>query len=411
MSSLNMSQAQNQSQSLSPLPLTQSYAGITVRSNSPKRKQAIILDSIEGLTIDDYVDGLEELINVNEIRFLSKIANSRVCVYLTGLSTVENIENKSITVKNHTLIIRPYISRNKRVVISNVSPTIPHEDIIRALNVRGITPVSTMTYIRAGTVKPGRSHIMSFRRQIFIKEEDESLLPGTIQMIDDDIPSWIYLSTDSTNCFLCKQSGHIAKLCPKNPSSNNDTPISQTSGSQPSSQIRLTSPPTQTTPSSTGPTLKRPHPPSTNSEKSESEETHDTDKKLPEETSAEANSTFKKPIKSKKVKKITDSSETEEEDIQQLSQLESALQPAKHVIDDPSNHCALNYESFKKFLDETKGKPNSIEIAKEFTDNIDALINMLNLVYNHIDDKTLKTRITKLKKKLLKIAQSESESN
>lgn len=55
---------------------------------------------------------------------------------------------------------------------------------------------------------------MSFRRQFYIKEEDEQLLPETLQITDDNTTYWTYLSTDSASCFVCKQSGHISKSCP-----------------------------------------------------------------------------------------------------------------------------------------------------------------------------------------------------
>ena len=32
---------------------------------SPTKEQAIVLDSIEGISIDDYIDGLEKLIDTN----------------------------------------------------------------------------------------------------------------------------------------------------------------------------------------------------------------------------------------------------------------------------------------------------------------------------------------------------------
>lgn len=412
MASDNRSQAQIQTQSFSQ-SLTQTYAGITIGSRIPRRQQAIVLDSIEGLTIDDYIDGLEELIDGNEIRFLSKIANNRVCVYLASPTIVEQLDNKKIQVKNHSLTIRPYISKNKRVVISNVSPTIPHEDIIQALKIRGITPVSTMSYIRAGTVKPGRSHIMSFRRQIFIKEEDVVHLPVSMQIIDEDIPSWIYFSTDTTNCFLCKQSGHTAKICPKNITNIIPTHDSQTLEPK---TVNITQPndlPTQPTRNTSTSTFKRPPPPSTISDKSANEEI---DNHAMEEDKTPMNTDATKPSGSrpqnvKKPKLQHDSSETDDEDKEQQVQLEVALLPIKPVIEDPMNCCVLDYDNFKTYLEKTRGNPNSNEIAQKFTNDKIGLVNMITLVYKHLDDRTLKSRLTKLKKKLLACAQLQFDSD
>ena len=56
----------------------------------------------------------------------------------------------------------------------------------------------------------------TFRRQFFIKEEDEKLLPELIQITYENILYllWTYLSTNSAAYFVCKQSGHISKVCP-----------------------------------------------------------------------------------------------------------------------------------------------------------------------------------------------------
>lgn len=179
----------------------------------PKRDQAIVIDSIEGCTIDDYLDGIELLVGINNIKFISKISGGRVCVYLVNKAMVEELSNKKVQVKSHILSIRPLLEKNRRVVISNASPSIPNEVIILALQKKGIQIVSQMHYIRASTSKPERSHIYSFRRQVYIKEEDEHLLPENLLVNCDNTPHWIYLSTESTHCFVCKQKGHIAKVC------------------------------------------------------------------------------------------------------------------------------------------------------------------------------------------------------
>lgn len=85
----------------------QTYPNAIAKTTAPTREQAIVLDSIEGFTIDDYVDGLEKVIDLNHIRFISKISGLRVCIYLSNTQLVEGLANKQITVKNTALKIRP----------------------------------------------------------------------------------------------------------------------------------------------------------------------------------------------------------------------------------------------------------------------------------------------------------------
>ena len=194
----------------------QSYASVTAFKSRPSKEDAIVIDSIESLTNDDYVDGLETLIDVKDIRYMSKISGKRIIVYLSSKNLVQTLKNKIITVKNHAVRIKPYISSNKRVVISNVQPMIPDHLIIDLLKREGKDIVSQITDIRASFIKPGRSHIISLRRQFYVKEEDENKLPEKLQINFDNTTYWTYLTTESTLCFLCKQTGHTAKLCTKN---------------------------------------------------------------------------------------------------------------------------------------------------------------------------------------------------
>ena len=126
--------------------------------------------------------GLEQITDVNNIKFISKISNSRVCAYLTKSEIVDALLNKTIKVQDHILKIRLLIEKNKRVVISNVCPVIPNEVILDALKNICISVVSSLLHIRGSTSNPGRTHIRSLRRQVYVKEEDIAILPVSLQI-------------------------------------------------------------------------------------------------------------------------------------------------------------------------------------------------------------------------------------
>lgn len=102
-------------------------------------------------------------------------------------------------------------------------PIIPHKVIEDKLTELNIALKSQISFIRAGMNDPGYSHILSFRRQVYVDPEDIIKFPETIQVNFDNTLYWIYISTDRPACFLCKEEGHLAKYCQKGESSNQQT--------------------------------------------------------------------------------------------------------------------------------------------------------------------------------------------
>jgi len=69
------------------------------------------------------------------------------------------------------------------MVISNVCPSIPNYVILNALKNINVIPVSDIAYLKAGINIEGYEHILSFRRQMFIKHEDTTNLPGSLPLL------------------------------------------------------------------------------------------------------------------------------------------------------------------------------------------------------------------------------------
>ncbi|CAG5075440.1 Similar to Transposon TX1 uncharacterized 82 kDa protein (Xenopus laevis) [Cotesia congregata] len=192
--------------------------------NVPSKEQAIILDSVDGVQIHEYAVALGSKIGPENIRYLSRIANNRVCIYLSTKEVADNlIENhKTVKVRDTDIYIRSLISRNKRLILSNVPPIIPNDVIIEKLKESEINPVSNISTLRAGLNIPGYQHILSFRRQVFIKPEEANNIPTLWKIDFDDTSYYVYSSLDTMLCFNCKEEGHLAKACPINPQSDAD---------------------------------------------------------------------------------------------------------------------------------------------------------------------------------------------
>ena len=319
------------------------------------------------------------------MRFISKISGNRVCIYLNSKNIVDKLVSGKIIVNQNIISARPYIEKNKRVVISNVSPHIPHNVIIQSLALKGITVVSQMHHIKASSSKAGRAHIMSFRRQIYIKEEDVPLLPESLQITYDESTHWIFLSTESANCFLCKQSGHIAKVCPSAQTENQN----------------ITDIPNYTSTIETG--VKRPAPSTVSADSHEQnlQNTENMQSNQPEEDTLKNG--FMKPKAKKLRKNKIYNSTTEYSDSDDVTtKLPNSVKTALEDRDSTSKQLPLDFDAFSRFLNETYGKTNAIEIAATFTDDTEGLIEMLDISYTLVTENKLKARIARLKKKRFK---------
>ncbi|XP_041989235.1 zinc finger protein 26-like [Aricia agestis] len=209
---------------------------------------------------------------------------------------------------------------------------------------------SPVSFIRAGITEPGFNHILSFRRQAYVPPEIINTLPERIQVDYDGTSYWIYVSSDSMTCFLCKKEGHVANKCPNNTQSNeNSNPANNASDILNVPNFR---PPV---------TFKRPHPPTT-TESSQSapaptEILLSDSEAMSESDSSEVSIDDTDPAKKvvKKPKRTIDIQPSEITEIEKI--LESGDYP-------------MSIKEFMSFLDESYGKENILQISLTYTDDI-----------------------------------------
>lgn len=145
------------------------FALIAAKTPKISKDLAILFDSVDGLSIREYIDGLEQLIPVCAITFASRISQGRVCFYLSEMAFVNKIVDEAggIQVGERFIPARRLVLIVDKLILSNVTPTIPHDTIIEALR-KFAKPASSMIYM--GLYNDARlSHIKSFRRQIYIE--------------------------------------------------------------------------------------------------------------------------------------------------------------------------------------------------------------------------------------------------
>jgi len=194
-----------------------SFATITANEKTPSREQAIVFNSIDGIRQIEYILAIGKLISPRDIIFTSRISNNRFCIFLSSKEVLDTLleNSKTITINDHPIPIRRLINPAKKITISNVCPSIPNTIILNALKNINITPVSQLNHIKAGINIEGYEHILSFRRQMYINQEDVTKLPGSLVINLNQTSFRVFFTDDKITCFLCKGVGHTSASCTK----------------------------------------------------------------------------------------------------------------------------------------------------------------------------------------------------
>lgn len=117
------------------MPSGISYAKAVQQVQYPTKEQAIIVDSVEGFSVQDYTLAVRTIVQPSNIRYVSRISHGRICLYLSTKELVEDLVEKRATVKigTHNLTVRALVSKAKRIILSNVCPIIPSDAIAKEL--------------------------------------------------------------------------------------------------------------------------------------------------------------------------------------------------------------------------------------------------------------------------------------
>lgn len=365
-------------------PKSKSYS--TVLSTSfkfPVRDQAIVFPSVEGISKNEYIVAVGNIIQPCNVIFASRISNGRICVYFSNKELVESFmsDHKGIYFNNEFIAARRLISPAKRIILSNVSPHIPNEVILQEIEKCNLKVVSRISFIGAGIGDPQYKHVFSFRRQVYIAQ-DENELPNSIVVNFEDEYFRIFLTTDELRCFVCKELGHVAGKCPLSnlsvlPSTPNNvapSPISKANEVS-GGGVGVVLPMEDDTSPSTS-TQKRPHSPSTISSENDGKKSVNLGLSKP---------IFKKP-KQRKLRKTNIPILKDDTDI--YTEFFS-------VFNDDSG---LTFDQFCEFLNEAKGQTQEkvIEIVLNMTTDPHALIALAIKAVKQTNTNSLKNRLKRI---------------
>lgn len=174
------------------------------------------------VAVEEVLLSIGEQVGYENISSASRM-NKAVVVFLKEENLVNRLVSSGISVSGVFVTISPLVNPTQKVIISNVPPFIPDDEIERALLWYGkfASPLKT---IPLGCKNTSLKHVMSFRRQVamFLKQPD---LDVSFRVSYEGKTYMIYASTGSLKCFECGNVGHKRATCPhKAGSSANSAP-------------------------------------------------------------------------------------------------------------------------------------------------------------------------------------------
>lgn len=102
------------------------YSRAVRQAQHPSRKQAIVIDAIQGVTISEYKLCIGGAVGPKNLIAISRILGNRVCAFLSSTTLVDELTSpeNSLSIGEYLLTIKPLVSQSKKVVLSGVCPSL-----------------------------------------------------------------------------------------------------------------------------------------------------------------------------------------------------------------------------------------------------------------------------------------------
>lgn len=426
----NASSADNQV-TLSPKPL---YS--RVAQSIPKKDQAIIFPALEQTKIKEYLLSVSSLIGSKSIIAASRISHQRICMYLASKKSVDTFieQHAGIVVNSQFLSAKRLVEPSKKIILSNVHPCIPDTYILEALMQHGIRPTSALINMKVRIPEHNEfDHISSFRRFIFISDDKNVRLPGSLLIHFDNENYRIFISSNELYCFHCHLAGHISAECDSGmvgEKSDSATDVVDLSAVGQTTNTILAD-----IPGANSSTNKRGAPSSTisdistisepvNLSQNTRQQSHNTlnpkNGNQPGKNGVLADAIVSKPP-AKKLKNVDTAGSTSEEPNSSTANgrsqtkivrtsKETAIISTKQLLEPIQENLTANYTNknypispanFSILIDMVNGNKSPMDTVLQFTADVDGIIKMLDDNYSLLTKRSIKIRFTKLKKRLL----------
>ncbi|KAL7853154.1 hypothetical protein SRHO_G00189390 [Serrasalmus rhombeus] len=151
--------------------------------------------------------------------------NSAVVLFLKSVDLANDLVQSGVIINDQLTLVLPLSTPSKKVILSNVPPFIKDELMARELSRYGKV-VSPICKIPLGRKNPLISHLVSFRRLVFMVLKDGEDLDLVLKFSVDGFEYAVYISSETAmKCFWCGQVGHLVRTCPVKEDGNADAPV------------------------------------------------------------------------------------------------------------------------------------------------------------------------------------------
>lgn len=402
----------------------------------PSEEQGIIFNCRRDFKLRDYLNAVASTIEgALNIIAASKVSNNRIIIFLRNVELVDSIMEAGgfFITKTTFIACKRLKSPTRKIIFSNISPTITNEILEQFItNELDLKLASSISILRCSPFDDEFGHIVSWRRQVYIYFSEDTKLPGSFLLNFNDKQHRIFITTDELACFRCKSKGHKADDCPRDiedefsetsdmeqdPPNDDNVPISNTLDFPPliPSQPPLIDTITDTSDIPAKIMDKK----RTTSVLSDGSSSH-----ISAQNPAEVPShqdTPKPPKKKKKKDSSPSPSNTRIIELQNEEELpseeeetnppstRSLLSPTEKNFTSGSDY-PLSYNNFVLLLDNIKKSKDPVSEVSLMTDNLEGVVRMLEENYTVLEDRSIKIRFTKLKKKIVAHLNTTPETN
>ena len=94
-----------------------------------------------------------------------------------------------------------------------------------------------------------------------------------------------------------------------------------------------------------------------------------------------------------------------------IENLDETLKPIKPILNDKNNNFILDFHQFKSLLENACSIENPFEITKDYTQDTNALLHMIETMHPILKDRSVKNRVRRLAKKLAQAQQITTVAN
>lgn len=117
-------------------------------------------------------------------------------MYLSTVEAAQDITDRyqTLNIKQHEVGVRRLITPAKRIILSNVCLSIPHDILETEILKIGFSKVSPMPFLRARLPGNEYAHILSFRRQNYVTPNDDISLPPSLVITFEDTTYRVFLN-------------------------------------------------------------------------------------------------------------------------------------------------------------------------------------------------------------------------